>query len=458
MAHDPQTKVQKTKVQTKVQTRTDLQNELDNTDEPIFSSNAMRIVIAEKRQRRAKNNLVFNCLVLDREAKSDELVEFLESLEKQKLIMPNNTRFQFVYRTKCDTPVGTYHWSTGDVRINDGKLEFYLIDAASHLPGVLKAFTMINTKCPGAVIRYSGGSMQRDGHNCATFAVDYAICLAKIDNLHDKLKPLEHKGNIGRFASYSDYLISAIKTDPTIINGLNLQAVLDVIKQIKYISASADFTVEFGPLFRNMQYLKFLADVIIPKGMRGNKTQSLEEYITQRNSFPQDLLRNSTEILEHTKNIAIDKKRVNIKSKAAQFLRQLTDSAFDQIVYESENSEYQEKVITQQIDYVSDSIKELSHHLKNEKLILFEEQLSEKATDVTLITDYLSQLGFFATNHRPESNNPPSFIVMNDNSDVENIYPNEDLKQKMDKVILYNNGETDEVTEVKSLNLFYSNG
>lgn len=160
--------------------------------EERFTPGAMLIAIADKKKRRAKKGLEFNCIMLNREdVNGDELVKCLRFLEKEKLNIPNNTRFQMICGSRA-VRRDFHHWSAIDVLVKDGKLHFYVLDAANVSYAVVSIMREIYLNCPNSVMTYTSGFMQRDQFNCATFSLDHVFRLAKILDLHEQLAKMQH--------------------------------------------------------------------------------------------------------------------------------------------------------------------------------------------------------------------------------------------------------------------------
>jgi hypothetical protein len=308
----------------------ELNNESKEREE-YFTPEAMIIAVADKKRRRARKGLEFNCIVLDRAATNgDELVNLLMLLEREKSRISNNTRFQIVCRTKEGS---RNHWTAMDVMVKDGELQFYLLDAANSLPSVLSAISVIHANCPNAVIRYSGGQMQADGHNCATFSLDHVFRMAKMPHLHEQLSKMEHTGALGKHSNYSEYMANMLAKHPEIANGRPVGEVLSALRYLKYVSVDS-FTSDFGPLLRNMQNYETLEEKFFPKNMQGNDRVDLKTYVDARTEHHQRSMYSPSE----PRNNGIVKKRKKIKSKAALYLKDLDEKDFKSAI--EKNSDY----------------------------------------------------------------------------------------------------------------------
>ena len=156
------------------------------------SPEAMAIIVAQMKEQAKLKGFLFNCVVINRDNKQgDELVQFLSLLEKNKHALKDQ-RIQVVYLHK-------EHWSTLDIQIKQGALDFFLLDAANSLPTVLNAFTTLYTYCPGASLKYSGPNTQSDNLNCSYFSVVDAFNLAKIADLHTILTGCVKTDNLGMY-------------------------------------------------------------------------------------------------------------------------------------------------------------------------------------------------------------------------------------------------------------------
>lgn len=278
----------------------DLVKEDLKKEDSHFSVEAMAVAVADKKNRRAKKGLEFNCFVLDGDA--DEFADFVSLLEKNKKDIFDKTRFQIVYRTRTvnNPPHHGYHWSAADVQIKNNKLSFYLIDAAGVLPVILECCVLIKKCSPTAIIRYSGGMIQNSPKNCATFSLDHVYRLAKIQNLHEKLEAIPEDA-----CSIDSFL------DVVSQYGFDREWMAENITYIPVVRLS--IYPEFGPLFRNMQSVTTLKEVFFKKelNLSGNDQQSLVDYV-------------NTRIIKQGKkeqNHAMIKKRESIRAKAVKFLQ-----------------------------------------------------------------------------------------------------------------------------------------
>lgn len=201
------------------------------SDEPELSIRAMAIVVAKIKERYQKKGIDFNCFVfLD-----TDLDPFFHYLENSKNQLQNKTRIQILSLNKNNK-----HWSVLDIRINEGILEFYLLDAV-----------LINKICHIFVIKYSSVNIQTDLTNCAIFTLDHAIQLAKILDFHDKP--------------------NNVKSYPYTKGGY-----------IQFIPLE-NFLPEFSPLLRNMQSLKKLTKLSIKiNGLLGNSTLDIDSYLNTK--------------------------------------------------------------------------------------------------------------------------------------------------------------------------------
>lgn len=294
--------------------------------EKLLSLKDMAWLLATKKQRRLKKGIQFNCLILDRARNNDELTDFLIFLAQQRQHIPE-LRFQLIVRSPTESG---YHWSTLDVCIKPDSIQFFLIDAANVLSEVLPMFIAIHTHFPNSIIRYSGGQLQVDGVNCATFAYDHAVRLAKIPNLHEELAKIEHQGAIGIYPSYAAYIQVMINSDPVLFSKLDQKKLCEIISLMRYVSLNK-FPASFGPLIRNMQDLPNLKASFFPKRMSGNDRDELEKYLSSR---VQTKLKDGEEV---THNISIDQKRERIKRKALLFQQAQSAENFEKALVEPRN-------------------------------------------------------------------------------------------------------------------------
>ncbi len=323
-----------------------------NPEESVFTLDEMTIAVANKKKRRAVKKMDFNCFVLDRDEKNDELATFLTHLQSIKSDLVDGTRFQIVYRYLD-------HWSTMDVQIKSGKLSFYLFDAANDIPKLLSAMTIINNIFPDAILSFTAPSIQHDRQDCATFAFDAACRLAKISELHSKIGKIDANQPIGPFKNYNEYLkemmqseegqgiLDILADDKTLKSFRNsegkfdLSLLLTVTNKLKYISSLA-FPVEFAPLMRNAQSFQILGKIFNLPGYenaKGNDTQLLQDYVKARTTtieVPVDPYADPAfmDDDEGSKNInsGIVSKRSHIKNKANLFLKDLDEKSYAEII------------------------------------------------------------------------------------------------------------------------------
>lgn len=186
-------------------------------------------------------------------------------------------RFQVVYKSKA-------HWSTMDVQIKNGQINFFLLDAANSIFYILDAITTINTVCPTAKIKYFGSTMQRDTANCAYFSLDDAYNLAKIPYLHEELEPFVTKGPIGNFSDYyhnMENMIMMHRLNPecaALFSKYGKNKIMEVAQHIEYISY-LNLPKSFGAIIKNIQSLSMFEQNFANKGYHRPNLKSVDLYI-----------------------------------------------------------------------------------------------------------------------------------------------------------------------------------
>lgn len=81
-----------------------------HVDDPLYTADEMAIIIEYKKQKMFKKGTLTNltCFVL----RNNEFKDFINLLKKNKALLPNGTRLQFVYEFDG-------HWLSGDVWVNE---------------------------------------------------------------------------------------------------------------------------------------------------------------------------------------------------------------------------------------------------------------------------------------------------------------------------------------------------
>lgn len=272
------------------------------SDYPYYANATMAIAVASKTERLKAKNKPVQVFTLHAQ---DEFTQFVANLELNKPLIPENTRFQFVYHFGG-------HWTAGDIRIKNGKLEFFLLDGIHAQLNYETLIGAIKEQSPDALVTYcSGQTFQRvELLNCGTFALDHAFQMAKIPNLHEKVAELNKRPEVDLFSNqFDDYLFN---------------------NTLKTISV-ADFPPEFGPLLRNMQSLSTLRTLFFNKGYIANdKKISLDDYVTARSRVGENPEMKGEE--KDWKNYSVVDKRRTIKTKATTFFRGLDETKINYLL------------------------------------------------------------------------------------------------------------------------------
>lgn len=284
-----------------------------------------------------------------------ELREFLTTLEKNKKNYPDNTRFQYLFNYSVDER-SISHWSTVDIRISNGELEFYLLDGTNRLPGFSEQIALIEKICPNAKVRSTELGIQVDSESCAYVALSHAMSLAKIPDLHQQLGSIpEVKQDNSKFTSMFTYdqslaLCKKYESEASVgpysslqsnFNILSLQLEQDysVLVSSSAITANKMASALISALYK----LQPISRDMLPKTL-GSLFKN-----TQRMSFnPAGYIRSNEEPLDvyfakhkktyMIKNVglnernAINDKSDKIKSATQQFLQDQTDQQLDNIV------------------------------------------------------------------------------------------------------------------------------
>lgn len=256
----------------------------------------MPLVVTSKTERLKTKNIPLYIFTLSHQ---DEFSQFVADIERNRTLIPDNTRLQFVYHFGG-------HWSSGDIRIKNGKLEFFLLDSIHSQLNYETLIQSIKQQSQNALVTYcSGLPLQRvERLNCGTFAIDQAFQMAKILGLHEKIGELSKKPELDIFSNqFDDYLFN------------------DTLKTFLV----SDFPPEFGPLLRNMQSLSTLRSLFFNKGHVANdKKISLESYVTAHSRVGENPEIKGEE--KDWKNYSVVDKRRKIKENAAAFFRSLDEA------------------------------------------------------------------------------------------------------------------------------------
>lgn len=240
-----------------------------------LSVDAMRIAVETLKNHEATEGHTFNCVVCDRD-NNDELSHFLISLNHSRDAWKDEARCQIIYSTSG-------HWSALDIQIKNGDLDIYLLDAANSYPHTLSAISLIHEHCQPVTITYHGPSIQGSGGGSDYFALDHALSLSKIDDLHSLLPQYAYKGPMGKtgeFSCYADYMKDLLTNSPPLAH-LNTQPVRNAIENTQYISV-LNLPLKFGSLFKNIQNMNVFRNGYEGKGYYlGQEQNLLDDYVTK---------------------------------------------------------------------------------------------------------------------------------------------------------------------------------
>lgn len=255
-------------------------------ENPLYTAEEMAIVIEFKKQKRlAKGqNGELICFTI----KENELKAFMTLLKKNRSSLPENTRFQFVYEHDG-------HWLSGDVRIKNGQLAFFIFDSLNSVIYLKHIINQIKLVSPSSKIIYvSGDKIQtRDFRNCGTFALDHAFNMSKIPDLHD--------------------IAGQLSQSPEATSTLGKTFFRHVRKGTLTTLRVSDFPSEFGALLRNMQSVSILRSSFFEKGYKANNKDSLKTY------FKKNKAKIEIEGRKKKINNAIENKKEKLKHKARHF-------------------------------------------------------------------------------------------------------------------------------------------
>ncbi|WP_133141074.1 hypothetical protein [Legionella quateirensis] len=296
--------------------------ELASKDCPI-SIEAMTVAVASLKHYKDKHHSALNCVVLNLDAmnpEQNEFDQFLIQLNQNKKLLPEHTRIQIVYKH------GT-HWSTIDVRVNQGHLEFYILDAANSMQTVLQGLSSIIEHCPNAKLTFSGGYLQTEGKHCPYFALDYALALSKIENLHESLSTSVSDGKLGTFANYGAYIQHLITTRGE-LSQFNRPFFMEAIKSLNYVKIM-DLPQHFGSIIKHIQALNYFDAYIAGKNYVRHNGKPVDDYVKQhtRNHYS-----GNPYMEPKFYNMSIMDRKLKIKTRAAEFLDGITEQDYSTLV------------------------------------------------------------------------------------------------------------------------------
>lgn len=281
------------------------------SDQSTLSPAAMVIAVEGKKMALRAKGREFNCLVLHngRDSAENQLSDFLKYLEANKATFPNNTRYQLLYRM-------INHWSVADVRVIEGQLEFFLLDAANSLPHVLASFIDIRTHCPEARLHYCGPTLQNDNDNCAYFALDHAVCLSKLPDLYEQIRDVVD-GISADPDFYFNYINSMVSKypDDVLLKGVEAASALDVVRTVQYIRCD-HLPQTFGSLFKNIQSISMYGTMFRGKEYKRRNGAGLDAYIDKH----MVLFKTNVSSLPKQRNDAIDYKKLKLQEAAMRYL------------------------------------------------------------------------------------------------------------------------------------------
>ncbi len=285
----------------------------------------MAIAIAAiNKSRKQKNRKNINCLALTSHidnSESNELKILINQLKEEIKNIPENYRIQIVYNDHDEQDSRMFiHWTSIDIILRNGQIEFFILDAANSLPNVLNTIEIIHNCCPEANITYSGGEIQHDNQNCGYFALDHAVAMAGIENLHDAF-PQEPDTE---FYDYIQLLINS---------GANeLARFLPSIKEskIKYVMLG-NFPQNFGSLLKNVQGLSMYERIYKHNNFMRNNKKPLNDYINAHIKF---IASRSLTAPPKAQNTAIIYKKNKIQEKSRLFLNQINREMLNKILVE----------------------------------------------------------------------------------------------------------------------------
>ncbi|MBL7481077.1 hypothetical protein [Legionella bononiensis] len=299
-----------------------VKEELASQDCPI-SIEAMTVAVASLKHYKDKHHSTFNCVVLnldDKNPEQNEFNQFLIQLNQNKNLYPENTRIQIIFKHGN-------HWSTMDVRVNQGQLEFYFLDAANSMPTVLQGFSSIFEHCPNAKLTYSGAFLQMEGKHCPYFALDHALAFSKINDLHETLRPCVSHENIGRFEHYADYIQFLVQSRQE-LSQFNRPSFLEAIKLLNYVKI-IDLPQHFGSLIKHIQDLDYYRTNVSGRNFVRYNGKPVNDYVKQHS---RNLNGDNPYSVPKLCNMGIVDKKLKIKKRAAEFLAGMTEQEYSTLV------------------------------------------------------------------------------------------------------------------------------
>ncbi|HIG0328933.1 TPA: hypothetical protein ACX87D_002845 [Legionella pneumophila] len=245
-----------------------------SSDKSALSISVMKVLVKALHEKMKKKGYTFNSLVLHNDIASckNEWVDFLVHLEKSKKDSSLQTRYQILCKTE-------EHWSTVDVQISKGKLSFFLLDAANSLPHVFSILDTIYTICPGADIHYCGPNIQQDLESCGYFALDHAISLAKLKDLHQTLPGLRSSKKIALFDNFAEMVEYFIESDPyLLLKGTDKERLLECAKSLNYVRSDY-LPLTYGSLLKSIQSLSMYKEKFSTREYLRHNGKKLDDYI-----------------------------------------------------------------------------------------------------------------------------------------------------------------------------------
>ncbi len=255
----------------------------------------------------------------------NDLITFLLELNEQKSYLPDNLRIHLILK------IGE-HWTNTDVLINQGVLEFYLIDAANSLRHILDEISAIHKYCPNSRISYTGLGTQLDRENCAYFALTIASTSARIAELHVQALPCVNGGKIGDFDNYNHYIHSVINLRPDLMQGLNQEVLVEAVKKIHYIPA-ANYPKQWGEFLKNNQDFNEIRNKFANKGYFLLDNNSLDNYINRHTEEYQEFPCHP--LKKRNKGILVE--RGTIKKAILQHFNRLDEKKCETVIAERQN-------------------------------------------------------------------------------------------------------------------------
>ncbi len=288
------------------------------------SAEQMTCLVKAEKEYLAKKGIEFNCAILQGEKDQvDELKNFLTSLKANLSDHPDGMRISYLFSYRVN-PSKLTHWTGTDVRILNGKPEFYILDSVGYWPDLFIQILKIYHIFPNAKITYSPLSIQDDIENCAYFAL-YTLVASRKKNIHDlsdKTHPAcDNKVNenwiklLVAMASHGkceddDKGLSSLHYALRNIFFENLSSdLIPALRKILYIP-SENIPKEYGSLFKNTQKKEFKS----------------EDYICHNGKTLTSIIRkNQQEIIKNNKikitNMRIYKWREKIKQRGLAYIQ-----------------------------------------------------------------------------------------------------------------------------------------